>query len=580
MNISFWEHSKNSVSINPYKLKKVLVSEGFGQFLSDRDRTSKKILFLNANGTLKIYDPKTTKKFVGELLESIDDKEFNNGGTLDTQTPNKDSVPKYEVLCIWSRYHHSKLTSEVLDDLPVYSENNLENTEDLQLFTDDQLTSFVRFKNGVVKINSKNIELLDTTDKSVQGNVWESSIIQKDITVRESCGVFTKFVEKSMLTRDRTKSEKDWTKEYPKTKDSNESLLALRTAIGYLIHSHNTSDQMKAIFFIDKGSDLQKPEGGNGKTLIMKSLQHFKKLSVQDGKRFRQDLDHGGRFQFADVCMDTKLILIDDLRPDFAFESLFSMITGDMEIEGKGTNKFTIPEERKPKFGITTNYVLMGTGTSVSRRMHIVEFGDYWNRAILEKESPSDKKHLGKLLFDKNQFNQDDWDDFYNFGFRCVQDYLKHGLVQADTSDYFLKALKQKIEGVDGDGTVTGWMNDWILTRNKEISEEDLYDLFIDDYPTESFSWDSKKFHKGFFTFIMEHPDYDYNAHNSFKGDKKSDRRHLVGKRGQQKPHIMVTVKGDVGTITSSTHSSDSEPEPEEDYLKYFSSLDTSKEVA
>ena len=175
------------------------------------------------------------------------------------------------------------------------------------------------------------------------------------------------------------------------------------------------------------------------------------------------------------------------------------------------------------------------------------------------------------MLFDN--FQQDDWDDFYNFGFRCVQDYLKHGLVQADTSDYFLKALKQKIEGVDGDGTVTGWMNDWILTRNEEISEEDLYDLFIEDYPMESEIWNSKKFHKGFFTFVMEHPDYDYNAHNSHKGDNKSKRRWGVGKRGKQKYHIVVTVKGGGGISNSSTlggisnsstHSSDSEPEPEE----------------
>ena len=63
---------------------------------------------------------------------------------------------------------------------------------------------------------------------------------------------------------------------------------------------------------------------------------------------------------------DIKLILIDDLRPDFEFESLFTLITGDMEIEGKETNKFTIPEDRKPKFGVTTNYVLMGTDEQVN----------------------------------------------------------------------------------------------------------------------------------------------------------------------------------------------------------------------
>jgi hypothetical protein len=122
-----------------------------------------------------------------------------------------------------------------------------------------------------------------------------------------------------------------------------------------------------------------------------------------------------------------------------------------------------------------------------------------------------------------------------------------------------LKALKQKIEGVDGDGAVTGWMNDWILTRNEKISEEDLYDSFIEDYPMESFSWDSRRFHKGFFDFVMEHPDYDFNAHRSHKGDKKSDRRWYDGAKHQQKLTIVVTVKGvkPIGKSKTSNGSTD-----------------------
>ena len=529
----FWERLRNgNVGINPYLLKGVLESQGFGLYQPDKDRTSKKVLFLNDKGTLKIYDPNETKRFIREGLESIDEKLFiENTG-----------CEKVEVLTCWSKYHPSRLKSEVLDDLEPYSELGLDWTSDLDIFTDDQHTSHVRFKNGVVKITKDKIELLDPSHESVQGNVWESEIIEKDINLKKPMGLFTQFVEKSMLVRDRSLSFNDWTKEYPETYETKESLLSLKSAIGYLIHNHNTPDKMKCVVFIDKGSDLQKPEGGNGKTLILKSLKYFKKLSTQDGKRFRKDIDRGGRFQFADVKTDTKLILIDDLRPDFEFESLFSMITGDMEIEGKGTNKFTIPEDRKPKFGVTTNYVLMGTGTSVSRRIHIVEFGDYWNRCIQEKESPSDRRHLGRMLFDN--FSQDDWDDFYNFGFECVQTYLKHGLIQADTSEYFLKSLKLKVEGVEGDGTVTGWMNDWILNRNKELSEDELYELFQSENAVESMTkWDKKTFHKGFFTFVMEHPDYDYNPKLSHKGDKKSDRRHMVGSRGNQRPMIEVTVK-------------------------------------
>jgi len=100
--------------------------------------------------------------------------------------------------------------------LDLYSEQEVPWATDLKLFTDDQHASFVRFKNGVVKITKDNIQLLDPSHKSVKGNVWESSIIDRDITIGKSNGLFTKFVEKAVLVRDRNiTNRKDWTKEYP-----------------------------------------------------------------------------------------------------------------------------------------------------------------------------------------------------------------------------------------------------------------------------------------------------------------------------------------------------------------------------
>ena len=87
---------------------------------------------MNDDGTLKIYDPVETKRFVREILENIEDKEFQQGGTFDTSTPNEDSAQKYEVLKHWSKYHPSKLKSEVLDDLDIYSEHSLEWTNDIR----------------------------------------------------------------------------------------------------------------------------------------------------------------------------------------------------------------------------------------------------------------------------------------------------------------------------------------------------------------------------------------------------------------------------------------------------------------
>ena len=89
----------------------------------------------------------------------------------------------------------------------------------------------------------------------------------------------------------------------------------------------------------------------------MESLKYFKKTIKVDGKLFRNAMDGGGRFNFSNVTIDTKFVIIDDIRP-VTFEMLFSMITGDMEVEQKGKDKIIIPKDKKPKLGITTNYVI------------------------------------------------------------------------------------------------------------------------------------------------------------------------------------------------------------------------------
>ena len=66
----------------------------------------------------------------------------------------------------------------------------------------------------------------------------------------------------------------------------------------------------------------------------MRSIERYKDTCIQDGQRF-QNTNSNGRFQFANVTLDTKFILINDLKKDFRLDSLFNMITDDIEIEKK-----------------------------------------------------------------------------------------------------------------------------------------------------------------------------------------------------------------------------------------------------
>lgn len=511
--------------IDSYDLRLFLEKCGFSLFQSSNDRKVNKELVFNDQGILKLYNLIEMKRWVTNALESMEE---------DTT----------EVVRAWVKFNNTKLQHEVIDHLSVYSSSNYPDTKPLELFNDNQTECYLKFKNGVVKITKDQQELVSFSE--LDGAVWESSIIPRDygdikngqLPHIHGKNLFQEFVEKSVLFKDGSIESDDWRDQYQPNGETEETLLSLRTGIGYLVHGYNNPSHSKAVFFVDKGSNLGRPEGGNGKSLIMDSLRHILKQSTQDGKKYRDNPNTGGRFQFSNVSLDTKMIFIDDLRDDFKIETLFSMITGDIEVERKGENKFVIPKDDKPKIGLTTNYVLMGNGTSVTRRMHLVEFGDYWNRCIKEGLEPADL--LGKQLFG-DDFTQDDWNDFYTFIIDCVKDYLKYGLVQPSSNSYFLKTLKQKIEGRNGDGVVTGYLDIWISNNlNTKVTEDDLFNDFRNEFPFMD-GWDNNRLYDAVFTYAMEHPDYDFNSHLKKNGDTKTDRRWRTSSASGQKRLIKIT---------------------------------------
>ena len=69
---------------------------------------------------------------------------------------------------------------------------------------------------------------------------------------------------------------------------------------------------------------------------------------------------------------------------------------------------------------------------------------------------------------------------------------------------------------------VSRWISSWKLQRRQDWGEEQKV---------------------GFFDLIKQHPDCEWNAHLANKGDSKSKRRWLVGKRGNQEPWVMITER-------------------------------------
>jgi len=544
--LPFWYNTEKGCKMKSLELLSFLEGNGFGRLATTRNRLDKTLLFQNDDGVLKLHNESSIKIWVHNFLMNIEQKNFNIVFKVDNEY---DESFRRDVVSMWLECSSERL-NKVCMSLSSYADESIESDKDLSLFLDTQHECYVRFQNGVVKITKDDIKFIKKEEFNTENQVWESSIIKKDIKLlKKNNGKFSKFFNQAMYRqKDDVEGIKKWTDEYELSDIAKEELLALRTAYGYLIHDFNTADASKLVFFIDSMSEMGRAEGGNGKSVVMDSIRHWKKVCTQDGKKMGANPT---QFQFSNVELDTRFVLIDDITPDFQFKSLFSMISGDMEVERKGVDKFIIEAKKKPKMGITSNYVLAGTDTSDTRRQHIVEFGTFWNRLEKEGETVSDKQHLNGLLFD-DSFNTDEWNKFYNFGFECIQEYFKNGLKASSNSSYLTKSIKLQIEGKDGNGQGTQWMIDWInLERlegdyhNTGISEDELYSWFIKDNLELADEWDKSLFHQNLFKLVDLTKGWYYNKQFAKKGNTKSNRRWQVKVGDKQLRFVKITTDDD-----------------------------------
>ena len=399
--------------VDPHLLRLFLEEKGFGLYQTSEDRNIEKKIILNENGIIKFFSIVETKRWIRKYIDNA-------------------SSGSSELLGVWVKFSDIALKKSVIDHLMVYSSAGYENTIELNELKDTKNVAYKAFKNCIVKITKNNYKIISYED--LAESVWESSIIKRefqgslnlfDASSNKRKNLFKTFIEMAVLYKNTDSNSEDWRDEYMSDKSTEKTLLSLRTALGYLIHSYNDPSCAKAVFFVDKLSTEEKPEGGTGKSLIAGSINHLISQSTQDGKKYKDNPNLGGRFQFSNVDEDTKNIFIDDLRKDFSIESIFTMVTGDIEVERKGKDKIVIPKEKRPKIVLTTNYQISNQSTSYKRRIHQVALGDYWNRCINEGINPKDE--IGKELFGY-EFSQEDWDDFYVCIIECISDYLRLGL--------------------------------------------------------------------------------------------------------------------------------------------------------
>jgi len=108
-----------------------------------------------------------------------------------------------------------------------------------------------------------------------------------------------------------------------------------------MMHGYKNLSYCPAVILNDEVIS-DNPEGGTGKGLFMNALSQMKKLVVIDGKAFAFERS----FPYQLVSADTQILCFDDVKKNFDFERLFSVVTEGLTLEKKNKDAIKIPFEQ------------------------------------------------------------------------------------------------------------------------------------------------------------------------------------------------------------------------------------------
>ena len=306
---------------------------------------------------------------------------------------------------------------------------------------DTPTESFIYFNNCYVEVTKDNYTIHDYKD--LDKYVWRDQVIKRNFHPSEQESDFRKFVMQICRF-----DEKRFN--------------ALRSAIGYLLHTYKDPANAKAIIFMDEKIDIG-ANGGSGKSLLGVAISKVRKSLILDGNNFRFD-----RFSYQSYRPGTQILEFNDTRKNFPFRQIYTEITDYMVVERKNRDQVIIPFKDTPKILITSNYAILGEDDSTLRRQFVIEFSDYYNR----KYTPMDE--FGRMFF--IGWSQEDWDSFYSFMIDCLQYFLKNGLMDYDRGNLSVKKLTEStspefIEFME------------FIETDKWYAKREIYEKFIEEYP-------------------------------------------------------------------------------------------------
>jgi hypothetical protein len=414
----FWSVFTSGIEINMREYINFIIEEGFCKYYIDKD-----YIFVRTQGNIvREYSQSQIKDHILSYVNNLEDDEFNTRHNLHETLYN--NVGRY-------------FNEGLVECIP---------SIEINFNRDEKDRAYIYYNNGLVCLNSKtNPGLSDY--KNLQAPIWEHIINKRSIDlikVKYKKPEYEQFL-------------------WNVVGGNEERFLSLCSSIGYMLHGYKEESNAKAVVLCDqKIQDDNEPNGRTGKSLIGKALDKIKNVERVDGKNY----EFKSTFTFQMVKLGTQIIDFNDVKANFDFERLFSVITDGMTIEYKNRSPFVIPFPESSKIMISTNYTIKGIGSSYKDRMFEIEFSDHYT----PDHKPKDE--FGHDFF--TGWDAEEWNRFDNFMLECLQLYLDEGLISCELVNLTQRKL------IDRTSLQLVEFADNIIRKNKEYNLAFLYSEFKD----------------------------------------------------------------------------------------------------
>lgn len=437
---TFWDVTEDREAvINRGRLIDFLHEHGgFALYYYDINSTIYRVVQCK-DGLLREASSEFMKKFIIEYIDRLPDT-FDGGITPD------------DLKNLILKSHDRLFSNGLLEFLPRGKYN---------LLTDEQDAAYFPFKNGVIKVTARDIQLLSYAD--VNRVVWKTQII--DFEIKVDPDIADKEPEYGEFITCISGSDPD-------------RYHYACTLIGYLAHKYKDPAKPYCVILAEE-NDNEAKGGGTGKGIFLTAISKLVNTERVDGKNFKLDKN----FAFQRVGLDTKLIAIEDTRKNVDFEGFYSIITEGITVEKKNKDELFIPYKDSPKIVFTTNYTIINTGAHARRRQKTFEFSAFFGA----EKTPV--HHFGHNLFDDWDVTQ--WGLFYNFMFECVKSYLEEGILETSST---IKVRRKHIRLKYGEEFIE-WFDDYRENEGKDwVPIVRLHEDFINAHGIEKKYFSQKRF--------------------------------------------------------------------------------------